>query len=133
MKHIILWSMFVIAIGGCGRASSKSTTEKLVGVWQMDKITKKDQEFTAEQHLRKDGTFEMRGTVPIPTLGPMTFVVHGVWRADSDHLYETGTNSEPNLGFPLNREEMHTLISVGTSKFSMRTPDGEVRTFRRKQ
>jgi hypothetical protein len=133
MKHIILWSMLAVLVTGCDRSSSAdSTTEKLIGDWQMDKVTQKDREFTAEQHLKKDGTFELRGAVPIPT-GPITFVAHGIWRADSDHLYQTATNSEPNLGFPLNKEEMHTLISVGPSKFSMRTPDGEVRTFRRKK
>lgn len=98
----------------------------------MDKITQKDREFAAEQDLKRDGSFEMRGTVPIPT-GPITFVVRGTWRADSDHLYQTATNSEPDLGFPLHKEEIHTLISVGASKFSMRTPEGEVRTFRRKK
>jgi hypothetical protein len=132
MKHIILWSMLAVIVSGCGRSSSEPTTEKLVGVWQMEKITKSDPEFTAEQHLKKDGTFEMRGTVAV-TPKPITFVVHGTWRADPNHLYQTGTNSEPNLGFPLNKEEVHTLIWVGASKFSMRTPEGEERTFRRKK
>src|SRR6266498_650897 len=131
MKQIIFLSILAVIASGCDRSSGERTTEELVGIWHMDKVTQKDREFMAEQHWKKDGTFEMQGTVPIPT-GPITFTVHGTWRADSDHLYQTATNSEPDLGFPLNKEEINTLISVGASKFSMRTPDGEVRTFRKK-
>ncbi len=132
MKQAILPIMLAVSLTGCGRSSGDAITDKLVGVWQMDKVTTKDREFTAEQHLKKDGTFEMRGTVPIPT-GPITFVVHGTWRADADHLYQTATNSAPILGLPLNREETYTLLSVGSSKFTIRTADRETRTFRRKK
>jgi hypothetical protein len=131
MKHLLLWSIFAVLIGGCERSSDEVTTQKLVRAWQMDKITDVIK-LTAEQHLKKDGSFEMRGTLVVPG-GSTKFVVQGTWRADSAHYYQTATNSEPNLGSPLNKEEMHVLTSVGSSKFSIHNSMDEVRTFRRKK
>ena len=130
MSAPITWLIAsAVILSGCG--VSPSAPEDLVGTWQMDKITRKGREFAAVQKLRKDGTFWMQGTtVPIPG-APISFIVQGTWRADSRHLYQTATNSEPMLGFSLNNEEMNALVSVSASKYSVRTSLGELRTFRK--
>jgi hypothetical protein len=132
MKNIFPWSMLAILFIGCDRSSNGSITDRLVGVWEMDRVTQPGGQFTATQHLKNDGTFEMRFTVSTASPGASTGVIQGRWRADAGQLYTVCTNFEPNVGAPQSREEIHTLTSVGASKFTIRSPEGDVRVFRRK-
>ena len=129
---LITAALFVSLISGCSKhpSSNRSTTEKLTGAWQADVSTQSVPVSYTEQRLNEDGTFEMRGNASKPTK-QVTFVIYGTWRVpDSDYLCLTITNGEPDLGFQ-HDEMVFTLTSVTASKYSMRTPEGTVITFRK--
>ena len=83
-----------------------------------------------EYQFNEDGSYETRGTAYLPT-GPKPYKVTGTWRVDSTNLYETATNAVPQ-GFPLNQEDRIALLAVSETECSMRSDDGTVRAFRKK-
>lgn len=103
---------------GAAAESDSALRSRLVGTWEESR-TVDNETHNQRITLRKDGSFEVQGTLREGQKKPEPFVFRGIWTVQNGKFLYMANYSMPSTALPVGESFADTIISVSDTEWVM--------------